>query len=158
MKKRRLFCSGLFFSLVLSTAEVILNAINLGYDRNANSAEEAAEVLEDEADLSYLDQFAADETEDLLDAEDEEPIKKLMNSILVQSVRDQSSDIHIDPTPKETIVRNRIDGVLRKITTVPKAGHIPLVNRVKVMAGLDISTKNKPQDGRTMIIHAGKKN
>lgn len=145
------------FSLVISTEELILDAINLGYDRNASSAEEAAEVLEDEADLSYLDHFSSDETEDLLDAEDEEPIKKLMNSILVQSVRDQSSDIHIDPSPKETVVRNRIDGMLHKITTVPKAGHIPLVNRVKVMAGLDISTKNKPQDGRTMIIHAGRK-
>ncbi len=145
------------FSMVISTEEVILDAINLGYDRNSSSAEEAAEVLEDDADLNYLDHFRSDETEDLLDAEDEEPIKKLMNSILVQSVRDQSSDIHIDPSPKETVVRNRIDGVLHKITTVPKAGHIPLVNRVKVMSGLDISTKNKPQDGRTMIIHAGRK-
>jgi len=145
------------FSLVVSTEMVILDAINLSYDRNSSSAEGAAEVLEDDADLKYLDQFSADETEDLLDSEDEEPIKKLMNSILVQSVRDQSSDIHIDPSPKKTIVRNRIDGVLHKITTVPKAGHIPLVNRVKVMAGLDISTKNKPQDGRTMIIHAGRK-
>jgi len=145
------------FFMVISTEEIILDAINLGYDRNANSAEEAAEVLEDEADLNYLDHFSSDETEDLLDAEDEEPIKKLMNSILVQSVRDQSSDIHIDPSPQETVVRNRIDGVLHKITTVPKQGHIPLVNRVKVMAGLDISTKNKPQDGRTMIIHAGRK-
>jgi len=145
------------FSIVVSTEELILDAINSGYDRHSSSAEEAAEVLEDEADLSYLDHFGSDETEDLLDVEDEEPIKKLMNSILVQSVRDQSSDIHIDPSPKETVVRNRIDGVLHKITTVPKAGHIPLVNRVKVMAGLDISTKNKPQDGRTMIIHAGRK-
>jgi general secretion pathway protein E len=145
------------FSLVISTEKVILETINLSYDRNSSSAEEAAEVLEDDTDLAYLDHFSTDETEDLLDAEDEEPIKKLMNTILVQSVRDQSSDIHIDPSPKETIVRNRIDGILHKITTVPKAGHIPLVNRVKVMAGLDISAKNKPQDGRTMIIHAGRK-
>ncbi|MFH2131246.1 MAG: ATPase, T2SS/T4P/T4SS family [bacterium] len=145
------------YSLVVSLERVLLDVINQGYDRNANTAEEAAEVLEDEADLNYLDHFSSDETEDLLDAEDEEPIKKLMNSILVQSVRDQSSDIHIDPSPKDTIVRNRVDGVLHKITTVPKVGHIPLVNRVKVMAGLDISTKNKPQDGRTMIIHAGRK-
>jgi len=46
---------------------------------------------------------------------------------------------------------------LHKITAVPKQGHIPLVNRVKVMAGLDISSKNRPQDGRTMIMHAGRK-
>ncbi|MCP4750911.1 MAG: Flp pilus assembly complex ATPase component [Proteobacteria bacterium] len=145
------------FSLVLSTEDVILDAINQAYDRNAGSAEEAAEVLEDDADLDYLDHFSSEETEDLLDVQDEEPIKKLMNSIIAQSVKDGSSDIHIDPTPKETTVRNRIDGILHQITTVPKQGHIPLVNRVKVMAGLDISTKNQPQDGRTMILMAGKK-
>ncbi len=145
------------FSLVLATEDVILETINQGYDRNASSAEEAAEVLVDDADLEYLSHFSGEETEDLLDVEDEEPIKKLMNSIIFQSVRDDSSDIHIDPGPKDTVVRNRIDGVLHQITKVPRQGHIPLLNRVKVMSGLDISTKNQPQDGRTMILLAGKK-
>jgi general secretion pathway protein E len=145
------------YSLVLATEDDILAAINQGYDRSSGSAEEAAEVLVDDADLDYLDHFSSDETEDLLDAEDEEPIKKLMNSIIFQSVKDGSSDIHIDPGPKDTIVRNRIDGILHQITRVPKQGHIPLVNRVKVMASLDISTKSRPQDGRTMILLAGKK-
>jgi general secretion pathway protein E len=145
------------FSLVLATEENIISAVNQVYDRNTGSAEEAAEVLVDDADLNYLDHFASEETEDLLDAEDEEPIKKLMNSIIFQSVKDGSSDIHIDPGPKDTVVRNRIDGILHQITKVPKQGHIPLVNRVKVMAGLDISTKSQPQDGRTMILLAGKK-
>lgn len=145
------------FSLVLSTQEAILEAINQGYDRSGSSAEEAAEVLVEEADLNYLDHFSYEETEDLLEVEDEEPIKKLMNSIIFQSVKGNSSDIHIDPTPKETVVRNRVDGILHQITTVPKAGHVPLVNRVKVMASLDIATKNQPQDGRTMILLAGEK-
>lgn len=145
------------FSIVLSSEDSILTAINQGYDRSSGTAEEAAEVLVGDEDLNYLSHFGSEETEDLLDAEDEEPIKKLMNSIIFQSVRDNSSDIHIDPGPKDTLVRNRIDGVLHQITKVPKQGHIPLVNRVKVMAELDISTKNKPQDGRTMILLAGKK-
>ncbi len=145
------------FSVVIATEDIILSAINQGYDRSTGSAEEAAEVLVDEADLDYLDHFSSEETEDLLDAEDEEPIKKLMNSIIFQSVKDSSSDIHIDPGPKDTVVRNRIDGILHQITKVPKQGHIPLVNRVKVMSSLDISTKSQPQDGRTMILLAGKK-
>ncbi len=145
------------YSLVLTTEDNILAAINQGYDRSTGSAEEAAEVLVDDADLNYLDHFSSEETEDLLDAEDEEPIKKLMNSIIFQSVKDSSSDIHIDPGPKDTVVRNRIDGVLHYIARVPKQAHIPLVNRVKVMASLDISTKSQPQDGRTMILMAGKK-
>ncbi len=145
------------YSVVLATEDTIMAAINQGYDRSSSSAEEAAEVLVDDADLNYLSHFSSEETEDLLDVEDEEPIKKLMNSIIFQSVKDNSSDIHIDPGPKDTIVRNRIDGELHQITRVPKQGHIPLVNRIKVMSGLDISTKSQPQDGRTMILLAGKK-
>ncbi|MBU2514771.1 Flp pilus assembly complex ATPase component TadA [bacterium] len=145
------------YSVVLATEDTILAAINQGYDRSSGSAEEAADVLVDDADLNYLSHFSSEETEDLLDVEDEEPIKKLMNSIIFQSVKDNSSDIHIDPSPKETVVRNRIDGELHQITRVPKQGHIPLVNRIKVMSGLDISTKSQPQDGRTMILLAGKK-
>lgn len=142
---------------VLATETDILNAINQSYDRAGSTAEEAAEGLEESDDLNMISDFSPEETEDLLDSVDEEPIKKLMNSILFQSIKDQSSDIHIDPDQKETFVRYRIDGVLRQITNVPGKGHIPLINRVKVMAGLDISTKNQPQDGRTMILMAGKK-
>lgn len=145
------------YSLVLTTEKIILDAINHCYDRESGSAEEAAEVLEEDENLSFLNHFSSEETEDLLDVEDEEPIKKLMNSILFQSVKDGSSDIHIDPSSKRTVVRNRVDGVLRQITKVPKQGHMPLLNRVKVMSGLDISVKNKPQDGRTMILLAGNK-
>ena len=145
------------FTLVLTTEDIILDSLNRIYDRNTSSAEEAAEVLEGDEELNYLSEFSADETEDLLDAEDEEPIKKLMNSILFQSVKANRPDIHIDPSSQETVVRNRIDGILHQITKVPKQGHVPLINRVKVMAGLDISTKNQTQDGRTMILMAGKK-
>jgi len=143
--------------LILCLEEEILSLINTSFDKSQSSAEEAAEVLEDDQDLNYLSEWNQDETEDLLDAEDEEPIKRLMNSILFQSVKESSSDIHIDPGFKETQVRYRIDGVLRPVTKVPRQGHVPLINRVKVMAGLDISAKNKPQDGRSMILLAGKK-
>lgn len=144
-------------SIVLSTEREVLDAINRGYDRSTGSAEEAAEILEEDEELKSLSELSEEATEDLLDAEDEEPIKRLMNSILFQSVKADSSDIHIDPGGNETVVRNRIDGILHKVTQVPRPAHIPLLNRVKVMAGLDISVKNQPQDGRTMILLAGKK-
>jgi len=143
------------FKLAVATEEQILDAINRSFDRIGAGAEEAAEVLEEDADFNDLEDL--EEMEDLLDAQDEEPIKKLMNSILFQSVKAGSSDVHIDPTQKNTLVRNRIDGVLRQVAQVPRQAHIPLVNRVKVMAGLDISTKNQPQDGRSMVLLGGKK-
>ncbi|MDT8448282.1 MAG: ATPase, T2SS/T4P/T4SS family [bacterium] len=143
--------------LAIARPHEITAAINRSFDKGQSSAEEAAEVLEGDQDLDYLKEWGAEETEDLLDAEDEEPIKRLMNSILFQAVKDQSSDVHIDPGFKDSQVRYRIDGLLRPLAKVPRAGHVPLVNRVKVMAGLDISTKNKPQDGRSMILLAGKR-
>ncbi len=143
------------FHLRLATEGAIIEAINKSFDRTGGSAEEAAEVLEEDEEFAHLGQL--EEVEDLLDAQDEEPIKKLMNSILFQSVKEGSSDVHIDPTAKNTLVRNRVDGILRQVASVPKAGHIPLVNRIKVMAGLDISTKNQPQDGRSMVLLGGKK-
>ncbi|PCI24683.1 MAG: type II secretion system protein GspE [SAR324 cluster bacterium] len=148
---------GQTFSLVLATEQEILDGINRAYDRSTGSAEEAAEILEEDEELKLISELSGEETEDLLDSEDEEPIKRLMNSILFQSVKDESSDIHIDPGSHETNVRYRIDGVLHLVTQVPRQAHIPLLNRVKVMSGLDISMKNQPQDGRTMILLAGKK-
>jgi len=148
---------GRTFSMVLSTEQEIVDAINRGYDRSTSSAEEAAEILEEDEELSLLTNLSGEETEDLLEAEDEEPIKRLMNSVLFQSVKDKSSDVHIVPGVNETVIRNRIDGVLHQVTKVPKQAHLPLLNRVKVMASLDISMKNQPQDGRTMVLLAGKK-
>lgn len=145
------------FELVLSTQEAILEAINQAYDRKGSSAEQAAEILEEDEELKNLLNLSDEQTEDLLESEDEEPIKKLMNTVLFQSVKDGASDIHIDPSENNTVVRYRIDGVLHQIASVPKQAHMPLLNRVKVMAGLDISTKNQTQDGRTMILLAGKK-
>ena len=144
------------FQLVLAEESQILASINQSYDRAGSTAEEAAEVLETDEELSGLVSLD-EEVEDLLDAENEEPVKRLMNSILFQAVKAGSSDIHIDPGPKQSVVRNRIDGVLRQVAKVPRQGHVPLVNRVKVMAGLDISTKNQPQDGRSMVMLGGKK-
>lgn len=142
---------GKSLNLVLSTEDVITSAINHYYKRNSGTAEEAAGFLEEDDEFKLLTGVSLDEAEDLLDSEDDEPVKRLVNTILYQSIKDEASDIHIDPGFTETDVRNRVDGVLRKLTKVPRHAHQPLINRVKVMGGLDIAVKNRPQDGRTMI-------
>ena len=77
--------------------------------------------------------------------------------LLWQAVRENASDVHIDPTPREINVRYRIDGILYDVSTIPKKAHLTVVNRVKVMSRLDIAQKGMPQDGRTMVLIAGKK-
>ncbi len=140
---------------VVSTSRSLLELINRSFDKSSSSTEEAVDQLETDEDFEGI--LGLEEPEDLLEATDEEPIKRLVNSILWQAAKEDASDIHIDPAPNETAVRYRIDGVLHRITTLPRPAHVTVVNRIKVMSRLDIAQKGLPQDGRTMVLIAGKK-
>ena len=140
---------------VISHKQAVLDLINRAYDETSASTEEAVDQLDSEETFENI--LAVEEPEDLLDATDEEPIKRLVNSLLWQAAKDEASDVHIDPTPRETIVRYRIDGVLQQVTVFPRQVHVTVVNRIKVMSRLDIAQKGLPQDGRSMVLIAGRK-
>ena len=140
---------------VISHKQAVLDLINRAYDESSASTEEAVDLLDSEE--TYENILAVEEPEDLLDATDEEPIKRLVNSLLWQAAKDEASDVHIDPTPRETIVRYRIDGVLQQVTVFPRQVHVTVINRIKVMSRLDIAQKSLPQDGRSMVLIAGRK-
>ena len=124
------------------------------YQRDNNEASQVAEHLSDDMDLSRLaDEIP--EVGDLMDAEDDAPIIRLINAILSQAVREQASDIHIETFEERLSVRFRIDGVLSEVLS-PKRMLAPLlVSRLKVMAKLDIAEKRVPQDGRISVRIAG---
>jgi len=140
---------------VISHKQAVLDLINRAYDESSASTEDAVDLLDSEE--TYENILAVEEPEDLLDATDEEPIKRLVNSLLWQAAKDEASDVHIDPTPRETIVRYRIDGVLQQVTVFPRQVHVTVINRIKVMSRLDIAQKSLPQDGRSMVLIAGRK-
>jgi len=140
---------------VISHKQAVLDLINRAYDESSASTEDAVDLLDPEE--TYENILAVEEPEDLLDATDEEPIKRLVNSLLWQAAKDEASDVHIDPTPRETIVRYRIDGVLQQVTVFPRQVHVTVINRIKVMSRLDIAQKGLPQDGRSMVLIAGRK-
>ena len=140
---------------VISHKQAVLDLINRAYDESSASTEDAVDLLDSEE--TYENILAVEEPEDLLDTTDEEPIKRLVNSLLWQAAKDEASDVHIDPTPRETIVRYRIDGVLQQVTVFPRQVHVTVVNRIKVMSRLDIAQKGLPQDGRSMVLIAGRK-
>ncbi len=79
------------------------------------------------------------------------PIVILVRSIIEQGVRQRASDIHIEPFETNIKVRYRIDGVLREINTYDKALFQAIIARIKIISGMDISEKRKPQDGRITI-------
>jgi len=124
------------------------------FQRDNNEAVQVAEDMGSEIDLSRLaDEIP--ETGDLMDAEDDAPVIRLINAILSQAVREQASDIHIETFEDKLTVRYRVDGVLNEVLS-PKRMLAPLlVSRLKVMARLDIAEKRIPQDGRISVKLAG---
>jgi general secretion pathway protein E len=142
---------------VLTTGVTLLAGLNRAYDEIASPAA-AEEVMEDIAASESLDQIAheLDEPKDLLDATDEAPIIRLVNSVLFQAVRQRASDIHFESFERGLVVRYRIDGVLYPVLTPPKHLQASIIARLKIMAGLNIAEKRLPQDGRFAIRTAGK--
>lgn len=115
-----------------------------------SSSSDAAEMMEglgDEMDLSSIAQELA-EPEDLLETEDDAPIIRLINALLSQAVKENASDIHIEPFENRLLIRLRIDGVLREVLQPPRALAPLITSRIKIMAKLDIAEKRVPQDGR----------
>jgi len=85
--------------------------------------------------------------------EDEGPIIELVNLLINQAIISHASDIHIEPSEKEVLVRTRVDGTLHKLRTFPKKYLPPIVSRIKVMANMDIAESRLPQDGNIRVSH-----
>ncbi len=113
------------------------------------------EGLDDDTDLLAVAQQLP-EPSDLIDSDDEAPIIRLINALLTQAVKDNASDIHIEPYENRMTVRFRIDGVLREVLQSKRAVAPLVVSRVKVMSKLDIAEKRLPQDGRISLRIAGR--
>ncbi len=143
-------------SLVVELAETdhIIEAINKAYDRGTAHAAAAMEEMKEED----LETFAQDieEAVDLLDAEDEAPIIRLVNSLVSQAVKEHASDIHIEPGERDIAVRFRVDGILHEKIRPPKKLQASIASRIKIQAGMNIAEKRLPQDGRIRIKIAGK--
>src|SRR6185369_2598894 len=79
------------------------------------------------------------------------PIVRLVDMMLADAVTSRASDIHVEPAEGGVVIRYRIDGVLRQVMKIPRSAGIPLISRVKIMSGLDIADRLRPQDGRARI-------
>ncbi len=88
---------------------------------------------------------------------DDAPVIQLANNIIEQAVRENCSDIHIEPFEKSSRVRYRVDGQLFNALDFQRNLHPALISRLKIMSGMDISEKRKPQDGRILIKILGRR-
>ena len=125
------------------------------YENNSSETMQAMQGLDDDADLSSAAEALA-EPQDLLESDDDAPIIRLINAMLSEAVKENASDIHIEPFENRLVIRFRVDGVLRQVLAPQRALTPLIVSRVKVMAKLDIAEKRVPQDGRISIRIAGR--
>ncbi|MBL8980551.1 MAG: type II/IV secretion system protein [Gemmatimonadetes bacterium] len=85
------------------------------------------------------------------------PIIRLVDHIIAEGIGQRASDIHLEAQPSGIQVTYRIDGVLRPALKIPRAAGIPLVSRIKIMSGLDIADRLRPQDGRARVVIDGRR-
>jgi general secretion pathway protein E len=125
------------------------------YEAGSGAAMDAMGGLEEDTDLTHLAQDIP-EPSDLLESEDEAPVIRLINALLTQAVKENGSDIHIEPFENRLVIRFRVDGVLREVLQTKRAVAPLIVSRIKVMSRLDIAEKRLPQDGRISLRIAGR--
>ena len=82
---------------------------------------------------------------------------RFLSAIINAAVQKSASDIHIEPRADFTVIRARVDGILRELMTMPSEHHASLVSRIKILCNMDISERRLPQDGRFMIQHRGRR-
>ncbi len=94
--------------------------------------------------------------EDLSSSANAAPVIRYVNLVIYQAVQDRASDIHFEPFEHEFKIRYRVDGALYEMAPPPKHLALPVISRIKVMSGLDISERRLPQDGRIQMNIAGR--
>ncbi len=132
------------------SAERFAAELAQAYNQGAAPVAQISEDLSRDSDLARLLQDIP-KAEDLLGSTSDAPVIRMINALLLQALRERASDIHFEPYEARSVVRFRIDGVLRDVIEPPRALHAALVSRLKVMASMDIAEKRLPQDGRMAL-------
>lgn len=134
--------SGMPVDVALAPKAAIQHAIEYYYaEHEAKAAASSANVA---ADTVAVEDLAGQID---LDEDDQTPVVKLLNSLLVRGYSTGVSDIHIEPYEEKLLVRMRADGQLIDYVTLQKQLHAPLIARAKIISGMDIAEKRLPQDG-----------
>ncbi|MEN3015573.1 MAG: type IV-A pilus assembly ATPase PilB [bacterium] len=155
--------TGMEIETVMATESDLRRAINKVYGTAeiAEAEDISSSIAEiNIGELAGLELGEAEEEEisvdKLKEMVDEAPIVKLVNQIIFHAISDKASDIHIEPWPKEVVVRYRMDGILHEIMRIPKHILAPMVSRIKIMSALDIAERRKPQDGKIHLKYEGR--
>ncbi|KPJ64806.1 hypothetical protein AMK68_00525 [candidate division KD3-62 bacterium DG_56] len=149
--------TGLDVEPVITTEDDINNALTGGSTEAEELGAALRQVQEDGTGDDLTIQEKKEEEEEfsldrLKEMAVDAPVVRLLNLIIRQAIRDQASDIHIQPETDRVRARCRIDGILHDTMVVPKQAQASLISRIKVMADMDIAEKRAPQDGRITLM------
>jgi type IV pilus assembly protein PilB len=151
------FKAGREIDPVLATEKSIITAIEKNY---ASGIEEMAQILSNaaaqQATQAELEVVKAQDETDALTDEEGAQVVKLVNMLVNQAITAGASDIHLEPLETYTRLRYRIDGDLAEQPPIPLQMRAQITSRLKIMSGMDIAEKRKPQDGRFRIRHEGR--
>ncbi len=138
----------------ICTSQEMTEALNRFYPEDAaqSMSQLIAELGSDETLGKYQGRGESIDLDELKEMADSNPVKKLVNLVLLQAIKDKASDIHFEPFEEEFKMRYRIDGVLFEMIPPPKHVAMAIASRVKVMAHLDIAERRLPQDGRIELL------
>ena len=138
------FALGLNVRLAVAAAPDLTTAIDRTYRTSLDV--EAVDDGDDEAST----------LEEIQGAATSAPAISLVNSLISRAIDEQASDLHFEPQAKHMTVRVRVDGVMRRLTTIAKSLQPAVTSRLKIMAELDIAERRAPQDGRMSIAYGGR--
>jgi type IV pilus assembly protein PilB len=141
----------------ITDPEALEKALTKYYEEQQDS--NINELIDEIQGDSFLAEFEGRnqsiDLDELKELSESNPVKKLLNLVLLQAIRDKASDIHFEPFENEYKMRYRIDGVLYEMIPPPKYIAAALSSRIKVMADLDIAERRLPQDGRISLTVQG---
>ncbi len=142
----------------MADREALESALTRYYE-TSESDENITELIDEIQSDAFLAEFdgrnQSIDLDELKELSESNPVKKLLNLVLLQAIRDKASDIHFEPFEDEYKMRYRIDGVLYEMIPPPKYIAAALSSRIKVMADLDIAERRLPQDGRISLTVQG---
>ena len=147
--------AGVPLKLTRVTAEAFDAMLQQTYEQGSHKAMQMVGDLDEHTDLLQVAQELP-EPSDLLESDDDAPIIRFINAVLTEAVKENASDVHIEPYENRLGVRFRIDGVLQEVLQTRRALAPLVVSRIKVMSKLDIAEKRLPQDGRISLKIAGR--
>jgi len=141
----------------ITDADALEKALTKYYEtQQDNNINELIDEIQGDSFLAEFDgRNQSIDLDELKELSESNPVKKLLNLVLLQAIRDKASDIHFEPFEDEYKMRYRIDGVLYEMVPPPKYIAAALSSRIKVMADLDIAERRLPQDGRISLTVQG---